>query len=81
MLDRPGMPPYVKLLFVGAAVLVLVGLVAWGFAAAKIPLGHLPGDLRVERPGFRLYVPLGTGLLLSLLLTAVFALWSWFRSR
>ena len=81
MLNRPGMPPFVKLLFLGAGVLAAVALVAWAIAAAKGPLGHLPGDIRVERPGFRLYVPLGTGLLLSLLLTAAFALWAWFRGR
>jgi H+/Cl- antiporter ClcA len=75
------MPPVAKLLFLGAALLAVFGLLAWALAAAKLPLGHLPGDLRVERPVFRLYVPLGTSLLVSLLLTALFALWSWFRAR
>lgn len=75
------MPPVAKLLFLGAALLAVLGVLAWALAAAKLPLGHLPGDLRVERPGFRFYLPLGTSLLVSLLLTALFALWSWLRSR
>jgi H+/Cl- antiporter ClcA len=75
------MPPVAKLLFLGAALLAVLGLVAWALAAAKLPLGHLPGDLHVERPGFRFYFPLGTGLLVSLILTALLALWSWFRGR
>jgi len=32
-------------------------------------LGRLPGDLRVERDGFRFYFPLATSLLRSALLT------------
>jgi hypothetical protein len=34
-------------------------------------LGRLPGDLSVERGGLRLYLPLGTSILLSILLTLV----------
>ena len=75
------MPPLVKFLFLGAALLAVLGLVAWLLSAARIPLGHLPGDIRVERPGFRIYFPLGTSLLVSLLLTAALALWAWFRNR
>lgn len=36
-------------------------------------LGRLPGDISVERDGFRLYVPLGTSILVSVLLSL--ALW------
>ncbi len=32
-------------------------------------IGRLPGDIRIERPGFSLYLPLGTCLLLSLVLS------------
>lgn len=33
----------------------------------KIPgLGRLPGDIVIERPNFRLYLPLGTSLLVSI---------------
>ena len=75
------MPPLAKALFAGAAILAVLGAIAWALSAAKLPLGHLPGDLRVERPGFRFYLPLGSSLLVSLLLTAALALWAWFRGR
>lgn len=37
-------------------------------------LGRLPGDIAVKREGFRIYIPLGTSLLLSLLLS-LFLYW------
>ncbi|WP_081477236.1 DUF2905 family protein [Thermus sp. CCB_US3_UF1] len=62
-------------------VLVLLGLVlvALGLLLLYAPklfawFGHLPGDIRIEREGFRLYLPLTSSLLLSLLLSLVLAL-------
>jgi Protein of unknown function (DUF2905) len=50
-------------------VLVLVGSVFW-FAADKLSwFGRLPGDITVERPGFRFYAPITTMVLLSVLLS------------
>jgi Protein of unknown function (DUF2905) len=50
-------------------VLVLVGGVFW-FAADKLSwFGRLPGDITVERPGFRFYAPITTMVLLSVLLS------------
>ena len=60
------------LLLVGAGfALIVPGLLAWSGALSW--LGRLPGDIRVERPGFRLSVPITTMVLISLLLTAVLA--------
>jgi hypothetical protein len=61
------------MLLIGAgAALIVLGLLAWGGALSW--LGRMPGDIRVERPGFRLYVPITTMVLVSLLLSAVLAL-------
>jgi hypothetical protein len=54
------------LLIFGALLLVLGGAL---IIAEKLGLGRLPGDLVVERKGFRLYAPLATSILLSLVLT------------
>jgi hypothetical protein len=62
------------LMLVGAALLVLgllISILPGGF-----PLGRLPGDLRIERPGFRLYAPITTGLVLSAILTGILYLLS-----
>lgn len=36
-----------------------------------LPLGQLPGDWRLERPGFRIHVPIATMLVVSVVLTVV----------
>ena len=60
--------------------LVVVGLVVaavGGLVWLGLPLGRLPGDLAIERDGFRLYVPITTSILVS----AVFMLVSWLLRR
>jgi hypothetical protein len=49
--------------------LVVVGLLAW--AGALSWFGHLPGDIRIERPGLRVYVPLASMLVVSLVVSAL----------
>jgi hypothetical protein len=57
------------LMLVGGSIFVL-GLVL--LLAGRIPgLGQLPGDIRIQRDNFTLYAPLGTMLLLSVLLTVL----------
>jgi hypothetical protein len=61
-----------RIVVVAGLVLVALGLLLW--AGTPIPLlGRLPGDIRIERPGFRLYVPLTSCLLVSALASG--ALW------
>lgn len=59
-----------KLLIVVGLLVAAIGvLLALGI---KIPwLGRLPGDTMIEKENFRLYLPLGTCLLLSALLTLI----------
>ncbi len=45
------------------AVLILVGLLVW--SGALNWFGRLPGDIRIEREGVRIYFPLVSMLLLS----------------
>jgi hypothetical protein len=52
--------------------LVVVGLLV-EFAPA-LRLGRLPGDFSLGNSNFRVYVPLGTSLLLSIVLTLLFGL-------
>jgi len=57
-----------KLLLVVGGGLVLLGGLLW--LLSKTPfLGHLPGDIRIERPGFTCLVPLASSIVLSILLT------------
>jgi hypothetical protein len=60
--------------------LALAALGLWLQFGPALPwLGRLPGDIRVERPGFRFYFPLATCVLASALLTAI--AWLWGRLR
>ena len=54
------------LIYIGL-LLVVAGLL-WPWLT-KLPLGRLPGDLQIDQPGFRLYIPLGTMLLISAVLS------------
>jgi hypothetical protein len=50
-------------------VLVALGLL-WPLLA-KLGLGSLPGDIRIERKGYSFYFPLTTGIVVSLVITAI----------
>jgi membrane protein implicated in regulation of membrane protease activity len=59
--------------------LVVVGalLVLAGGPGGKLSwLGRLPGDIHVQRGNWSFYFPLTTSILVSLVLTLLFALWS-----
>jgi hypothetical protein len=48
-------------------------------AADKLSwFGRMPGDIRIERPGFQFYMPLMTSLLISIGLTLTFWLFNRF---
>jgi hypothetical protein len=64
--------PFGLVLIALGIVLVVVGVLAW--LGALTWFGRLPGDIRVERPGFRFYAPIVSMLIVSLVLTAVAAL-------
>ncbi len=55
-------------LLIGLGVLLLVAGLTWPWLS-RLPLARLPGDLRVERPGLRLYLLITTMILISALLT------------
>jgi DUF2905 family protein len=62
-----------RTLLVLGGVLVVVGLLLT--FGSRIPgLGRLPGDIVYRRGNFTFYFPLVTSLLLSLLLTAILAI-------
>lgn len=60
------------LLVLAGGCLVVLGLLVW--SGALNWFGRLPGDIRIERPTMRVYVPIVSMLLLSLLLSVVLAI-------
>jgi hypothetical protein len=65
------------LLALGAGLAALGGLLLLADRFPWLRLGRLPGDISVERDGFRLYLPLATSVAISILLTLL--LWLWRR--
>jgi len=58
-------------------ILVVIGLVVAGLGVLVmlgLPLGRLPGDIAVRRGNFSFYFPLTTSIVLSVVLTLLFAL-------
>jgi len=64
-----------RLLIALGATLILLGL-GWSWIR-RIPLFHLPGDILIDRPGLRLFIPLTSMLLIS----AVLSLIAWMLRR
>lgn len=61
-----------RLLIVLGGLLVAAGL-AWPWLS-RLPLGRLPGDILIVRPGFRFYFPLTTMILISLVVSLLLRL-------
>lgn len=60
-----------------AAGIVLIGLgLAWPLIA-KLGLGHLPGDIRIERDGFSFYFPITSAIIISVVLSVVLTIVDW----
>ena len=74
------------LVVIGLAIAVLGGLFV---LADRIPgvgqlfhwMGRLPGDIFIKRDNFSLFIPLGTSIVLSVLLSLLFYLLSWISRR
>jgi hypothetical protein len=59
------------LLLIGLVLLVVGGLAVLG---VRLPFGRLPGDIAIEGEHGGIYIPLGTMLVVSLILTVLASL-------
>lgn len=62
-----------KWLIIGGIILIAVGLL-WPYLS-KIPLGRLPGDIMIDRPDLKVYIPIATMVLISALLSLFLYFW------
>ena len=67
------------LVLIGVLITVAGILLVLGGKVGFFGLGRLPGDIRIERPGFQFYFPLATSIVISVVLTAVLYLLSRLR--
>ncbi len=58
-----------RFLIIAGAVIVVVGMLF--MVADKIPIGRLPGDLHFGSGRYRIYIPVATSVLLSIVITII----------
>jgi len=58
-----------RLLIALGALLALTGLL-WPWLK-KVPWFHLPGDIVIDRPGMKIFIPLATMVIVSIVLSVV----------
>jgi hypothetical protein len=62
-----------KAIFIAGLIVALAGLILWLSGSRLSWFGNLPGDIRIEKPNFRLFIPLTSMLLASVFIS--FILW------
>lgn len=59
-----------RTLIIIGIIILLAGLL-WPWLI-KLPIGKLPGDIIIDKPNFKIYIPITTMVIISLLLTFIF---------
>ncbi len=60
-----------KYILLFGALLVVIGIIVYFLHDKLHWIGHLPGDIRIEKEAFRFYFPITTMILFSLLATLI----------
>ncbi len=69
-----------RIIIIFGVILIVIGILIT--VAGRIPfLGHLPGDINIDRDNFHFYFPLMTSIVISLLLTVVLNVILWLINR
>jgi hypothetical protein len=61
-----------KGLVVLGIIIALIGA-AWPWVS-KLPIGRLPGDILIDRPGFRVFFPITTMIIISVVISVILML-------
>ncbi|THU41735.1 DUF2905 domain-containing protein [Niastella caeni] len=61
------------IMLIGGAV-VIIGIIIYFFYDKLHWIGHLPGDIRIEKEKFRFYFPITTMILFSVLVTVIISI-------
>jgi hypothetical protein len=70
-----------RLFVIGGIVLILIGGGVYLAAKFGIPLGRLPGDIRIEGKNGSFYFPITSSILVSIILTVLLNLISRFLKK
>ncbi|MGA9172840.1 MAG: DUF2905 domain-containing protein [Thermoactinomyces sp.] len=67
-----------KMLMLAGVVLFLLGLL-WQIGGKYFPLGRLPGDIVIEKENVKVYFPIVTCIIISVILTLISYFFRLFR--
>ena len=70
-----------KSILIFGVVLIVVGAAVWLIEAIGLPLGRLPGDIRMRGEGWSVSFPVVTCIIISVVLTVLLNLLGWFFRR
>jgi hypothetical protein len=70
-----------KTIILTGLILIMTGIILLYFPKLFNWFGNLPGDIKIINENNRIYIPLGSMLLISIILTAVFNIIRWILSR
>ena len=51
-------------------ILVLAAGILWPWVS-KLPIGRLPGDIIIDKPGLKVYIPITTMILVSVIVSVI----------
>lgn len=68
-----------KILIVAGILILLVGIIVYFFPNKLGWIGNLPGDIRIERENVKIYFPIATMILASVLITLILQIWRWLQ--
>mgnify|MGYP001787548575 CR=1 FL=1 len=58
-----------KTLIIAGVLLIMIGIL-WSWVV-KVPIGRLPGDIVINRPGLKIYIPMTTMVLISVIVSLI----------
>ena len=80
-LSKDSMETIARYMMIAGIFLFLIGGGVYLAAKFSIPLGRLPGDIRIEGENGSFYFPITSSILVSILLTIIFNLISRFLNK
>lgn len=68
--ERPRYAANVQRVLITVGLLIALAGLLWPWLS-QLPLGRLPGDLVIDKPGFKLFAPFTTMIVVSLVISLV----------
>ena len=63
------LPPMQKILIIIGILVLAIGIL-WPWIS-KLPIGRLPGDIIIDKPGLKVYIPITTMILVSVIVSVI----------